>query len=491
MKIISVLEKNITLVFILFFTVLLRIPSLLEPFWYGDEGVYMAVGQGLLKGLPLYTGVFDNKPPGIYLLSAFSTFIFGHTIWSLRFVLLLWVLVTQIIIYRLAKNYFGSKKAGLIAAVIFGLLTSTPLIEGNIANGEIFFILFTSLGFLLGWQEKYFWAGIVFSLGFLFKAPAIFDLFAFGMVLLIHRKTDSFPSLLRRLLTTAFGFALPVIITTIYFLARGHFNDFFFSVLSSNVGYTNVGNKFIITNGLLYLKAIGLGIVSLFFLRKIFVSWGHKHQLSKEELVISSLVIWLFFSLYGSLFGGRNYSHYLIQLVPSVSLLLTAVILNKDRFLAGSVLVVALITVGLFGFRATYWRLNYYPNAIRYLTGQMSQIDYNNSFDSKVSRNYTLAKVANKLSSKTDKIYVWANEPQIYFLADRANADRYVAAYHTENYNGYQETMKKLYSSPPRIIIIEQPLPYQFPELLNFVKTLYSNSGDFNGTKVYTFNSTF
>ena len=71
------IKPHLPLILILFFTLLLRVPSLLEPFWHGDEGVYMAVGQALLKDLSLYTGAFDNKPPAIYLLSAFSIAVFA------------------------------------------------------------------------------------------------------------------------------------------------------------------------------------------------------------------------------------------------------------------------------------------------------------------------------------------------------------------------------------------------------------------------------
>lgn len=481
----SALEKNFPLFLTLFLTVILRLPSLLEPFWYGDEGVYMTVGQGLLHGLPLYTGVFDNKPPGIYLLSAFSTLVFGHSIWSLRFVLLLWVLSTQVIIFLLAKKLFKSTRAALFAAVIFSLLTSTPLLEGNIANGEIFFILFTSLGFLMGWKEQYFWAGVSFAFAVLFKAPAVFDFLAFGMLLLIHSKGDSIVTVVKRIILTGMGFLLPLLLTVIYFTLRGHFHDFYFAVLGSNVTYTDYGNHFIIPNGLLYLKALGLGLVLILFLLNIIKSWRKGVVIKPENLVISSLILWLFFALYGSLFGGRNYPHYLMQIVPPFTLLLTSILTRTQVHQASLALLVSLIIAALFGFYPQYWRWNYYPNAFNYLVGRMSQSDFNNSFDKKVNRNYTLAMVVKKLTVKDDQIYVWANDSQLYFLTERVNTHRYIASYHTNNYHAYTDTMKKLNSRWPRIIIIEQPLPYPFPELTTFVHSYYSLAGEFDGAQIY------
>ncbi|PIV07387.1 hypothetical protein COS53_02565, partial [Candidatus Shapirobacteria bacterium CG03_land_8_20_14_0_80_35_14] len=60
---------------ILFF--LLRLPSLFEPYWYGDEGVYLALGQGIRHGLTLYSQIYDNKPPAIYYLAALTQTVFG------------------------------------------------------------------------------------------------------------------------------------------------------------------------------------------------------------------------------------------------------------------------------------------------------------------------------------------------------------------------------------------------------------------------------
>lgn len=481
---------NLILIFIMFGTLILRLPSLLEPFWYGDEGIYLAVAQGMQHGLSLYTQVFDNKPPFIYILSDIATSIFGHSIWSVRFVLLLWVLATQVVIYFLAKKLFSHPWAPYIATTIFGLLTATPLIEGNIANGEIFFILLTSLGFLLGFKKKYFWAGVSFACAVLFKAPAVFDFMAFGFFLLLHQDHENLEKASVRIIKTGLGFALPLALTAGYFLWRGHFNDFFFATLKSNIGYTDVGNHFIIPNGLLYLKGLALLAVVAYFLKDVFLSWKNHTKITKPFDNNHLLILWLSFSLYGALFGGRNYSHYLIQLVPAFTLVLTGIMVNNLKRITGVVALVAtIVIVSLFGFRATYLRTSYYTNTFRYVSGQMSQIDFNNSFDRKVSRNYTLAAVAKKITNPKDTMFIWANEPQIYFLADRVSVTRFTAAYHVAMYHAYQDTLKTLSEKMPRIIIIENPYPYPFPELTTFIHSYYSLAGEFDDAQIYQLNT--
>ncbi|HXS15287.1 MAG TPA: hypothetical protein VN711_04105, partial [Candidatus Saccharimonadales bacterium] len=49
---------------------LLRFPSFFEPYWYGDEGIYEVIGYGLTHGRLLYQGIWDNKPPLLYLIYA-------------------------------------------------------------------------------------------------------------------------------------------------------------------------------------------------------------------------------------------------------------------------------------------------------------------------------------------------------------------------------------------------------------------------------------
>ena len=56
---------------------ILRIPSLFEPYWYGDEGIYLVLGQAIRKGVTLYSHIHDNKPPDPLLFSRFCS----HCFW--------------------------------------------------------------------------------------------------------------------------------------------------------------------------------------------------------------------------------------------------------------------------------------------------------------------------------------------------------------------------------------------------------------------------
>ena len=73
MKILNRLERSFSFWFLLltsFLFFLLRWPSLFEPYWYGDEGVYQAVGILLNNGQSLYSQAWENKPPLLLVIYA-------------------------------------------------------------------------------------------------------------------------------------------------------------------------------------------------------------------------------------------------------------------------------------------------------------------------------------------------------------------------------------------------------------------------------------
>lgn len=155
---------------------ILRIPTLFEPYSYGDEMIYLTLGEGIKQGKVLYRDIHDNKPPLLYILAAIS----GSVFWF-RALLAFWNIVTVILFWKLIKALFPkNRKISDVATVIFGILTTIPLWEGHVANSEMFMIGTTIAGFLVLLTKKLnfknlLFAGFLFSLSSLFKIPAAFE----------------------------------------------------------------------------------------------------------------------------------------------------------------------------------------------------------------------------------------------------------------------------------------------------------------------------
>ncbi|MBU0569909.1 hypothetical protein KKB40_03950, partial [Patescibacteria group bacterium] len=113
-----------------------RIPSFFEPYSYGDEMIYLSLGEAIRRGIPLYSQIHDNKPPLLYVLAGIA----GSLFWF-KAILAIWHLVTVFLFWKLVKTLFPSgpgqrpkeKSLHTISTIIFAILTTIPLLEGNVA----------------------------------------------------------------------------------------------------------------------------------------------------------------------------------------------------------------------------------------------------------------------------------------------------------------------------------------------------------------------
>lgn len=439
---------------ILFF--LLRLPSLFEPYWYGDEGVYLVLGQAIRHGITLYSQIHDNKPPAIYYFAALSQTVFGF-----RLLLLLWMIPTCYFFYRLALRYLSPRKSQ-IALLLFVILTSIPVIEGHIANAEIFMLLPTILGFLL-FEKHTFWSGLCLGLAFLFKVPvAIEFFFLFCFSFFILKKYLK----LKSLIIFGLSFIAPTIFTAIYFQLKGALIPFLSAALFQNIGYLSswtTGNQQSSprVNGLPLRLALML-ISWLFFYFEF-----SKKYIDKNLLFLSC---WFTACLFGVLLSTRPYPHYLIQIVPPLIL----IILSTTRRCLNTLLLLFALVFSILHYKFYFYStISYYQNFLQYTLKQKSTDDYRQYFGNNVNNFYKVSSYIDQRTSPNDSIFIWSDDPYIYPLADRLPATRYITAYHILDFNGYQESLNQLEIKLPQIIVYNRSMNRPFPGLDEFINKYY------------------
>lgn len=445
--------------FFVFF--LLRLPSLFEPYWYGDEGIYQVIGMALNKGRLLYTEIWDNKPPLLYMLYA----LFSSNQFSLRLVSLIFGLFSVTAFFFLAKLLFSSKpKIVFFTTFLFAILFGTPLLEGNIANAEnfmLFPILLAAFLVVRHITHKNHWellgAGFLLSLAFLFKVVAIFDFAAFFLfVFFIPYKGREYIILqIKKIFPFLLGFFLPILITALFFLFVGAFWDFFNAAFFQMVGYVGYGNAFFIRQGLLLIKLILLSLFLLFLFLK-------RGVFSANVLFILS---WLAFSLFNALFAQRPYTHYLLVLLPSFVLFLGLILQVRKKV---TFLVLLFLLIILANNFHVYGKIpQYYQNFMSLIKGGESVSSYRAFFDNSTPRDYALSEFLKAHTKKKDEIFIWGNNAQVYALVDKLPPGRYAVVYHiTASKASLRETKNKLKEQNPRFIII-MPKQSQFPYSLS------------------------
>ncbi len=473
------------------FFFILRIPSLIEPYWYGDEGIYEVIGVALRNGRLLYTDIWDNKPPLLYLLYA----VFSGDQFLVRLASLFFGIASVIIFFFLARKVFTSNTLPYILTSLYALLFGLPFIEGNIANSENFmqmFILLACFCTITLYEKKeqllqrkdavLFFSGILLGIAFLFKIVALFDfaaLFVFLLIISAPAKVQTKKQLLHWIQTSlphvffiTLGFIIPFALTAMIFLINGGFLDFLRASFVQNVGYVGYKNAFIIPQGFLILKLLFLCSVVVYLFYK-------RHQLSPFMLFV---FLWTAFSLFNAFFSQRPYTHYVLVALPSVLLFCGFLTMQykKHTVLVVGTFVILYILAKQFHYYSLKKTMLYYPNFLSFVTHQKTVTQYRSFFDSDTPRDYEIAGFLKNRLPDNATVFIWGNSAQIYPLSHTLPPGRYTVAYHIGSKEAIRETQSAITKKKPTYIVI---LPDSTS--LPFLLYGYSHTMTIKGTQIY------
>ena len=175
---------------LILFTVF-RLPAFFTPHYYVDEGMYASVAAMLHKGMLLYRDVYDHKPPLLfYIYASFGNY---RILFKAKLASFLLGLLTICLIFPVIKKLVNPKAARL-STLFAAVLIGSNLLEGSIANAEVFYLplLVGALYFLVAVkQAKYFWAGLLLGIAFLIKFQPILTALALGYFLFFENGNQS------------------------------------------------------------------------------------------------------------------------------------------------------------------------------------------------------------------------------------------------------------------------------------------------------------
>lgn len=479
------------LLILLLATIVLRLPSLCTPHFYGDEEIYFVMGRAWKMGVPLYRAMFDHKPPLIYILAGVA-----NTVFSFRLALLSSMLIHTTLFYKLAQLFWGekNKKLAYVSSGLFVLLTSLPTFEGLIVNAELLMMLPITLSLLMIWPRKtedaqhsnlkYLAAGMVAGIGWLYKIPVIMDVLAIALYLFIFsqkRFVDSLKALFRlEFWLYLFGFAVPLILTFVYYYLKGHGPDYLATVLTVNLGYVSSSttnswafNPF--KSGLVVRGMILFGFSLLLYI--------FRSKLNKRFVLAA---LWVAFSFFGALLSYRPYPHYLQEPFVPLALLIPFVFVSEK--LIQWLFIAAIIGAGIL--TQTQLKFGAYPtgslygNFINYMTGKISKDEYYAKFDN-TGRNYKIAKYLNERLLDEDTIYVWGTDPTIYNLTNRIpTGGKYIVSFHVRDLNQYDYTIGNIRAASPKAIVVLEGSG-EFRELKEYIDQYYIDSFSVGENQVY------
>lgn len=442
---------------------ILRIPSFFEPYYYGDEMIYLTLGQGIRQGIPLYSGLHDNKPPLIYLLAAVA----GNLFWF-KVILAAFNVASIIFFWKLAQALFPQKdRLQRISTIVFGLATTLPLLEGNTVNAELLMVLPILVAFWMVFAKKnLFWAGVMFGLASLFKIPAAFE---FPVIIVFWLLISKFDLKKAAVLTT--GFVSPLVLSFLWFFLHGAGGQYITAAFLQNLGYVSSWRQGVQRQGNFFANNLPLFIRGMIVLVGSGLLFLFRRKLSKQFIF---LCLWLLFSLFAVTLSERPYPHYLIQALPAFSFLAGTLVADKTLEQSLTVIPLALffLVPNYFHFW-TYPTRAYYGRFLAYVGGKYSRQEYFSLFDPKVNNNYRIAEFVSSSTKPAEKIFVWGGDsPTIYALARRLPPIKYVADYHILDYSSESIVATELGRNEPKLIIF-LPHAHPFPELRALVAKKY------------------
>jgi hypothetical protein len=468
---------------LLLVVLLLRIPTLFEPYHYQDEMTYLTLGEGVRQGLPLYSELQDNKPPLIYLTAAFA----GGLFWF-KAILALWHIVTVYLFWKLTSVMFPkSSSLQMLATAVFAILTTIPLWEGNRANTELFALGPVLAGMIIILKKKYDFgklmlAGVMFSVASLYRIPAVLDLVAalFFLLLVSGITKSGFVNFLKRAGYLFIGFLLPLAITAAILGISGVVRDYSVSVFLQNLSYvsawgTRVSGGLLAQNAPLFLRGVMLA-------SGVFILFIYRRRFSKNFIFLSA---WLGMTLFAATITERPYPHYLLQTVPAAAIL--ASLFFSQRTMES---MFALIPLALFAFIPyffNFWHyptFSYYRNFFQLATNNISKEAYFEYYGPNVSRDYEIANYIKRRTKQEDKVFVCSNKASVYALSKRLPPIKYVNSHHIEDYFGQANLLNHLKHNPPGLVVTT-PEVFNTAEMEVFLNRNYVMTQEVNGATIW------
>jgi len=386
---------------------LVHLPALAHRLLDGDEAVYGSIAALLNQGGHLYAdGGIDNKPPGIFWVYAATFDVFGrYQMTAVHVTGLLVTAATCVVLFFVARSIAGPR-AGVLAAIFYGVLTAAGNPRLLAANTELFMALPLTAAFLLLLRRQWLWSGLLMVSAGAFKQVAAVEvlLLPAGLVLLETRDTR-----VGAALRFGVGIVIGLAAGAAALALTGSLAGFWRWTIEPLVGYA-AGN---------WAPSVVLNRAKdslVPFVRDMFVLWAAAlasvirwPRLRAPEKMA---VWWLAVSFLGAIAGGHWSWHYFIQVMPALALLAALAI---DRALDARLRrwVAAVVVVALAVPAAGWAVFNLSADPLTY------------DWSPPIAQHEQVAAYIRDHTRPGDRVFVWGDWPALYVESDRTMSGRF------------------------------------------------------------------
>jgi Dolichyl-phosphate-mannose-protein mannosyltransferase len=384
--------------------VLAHVPAFLHRLLDGDEAIYGTIAALMNLGQPLYgTGGVDNKPPGVFWIYSLTFRVFGaYQMTAVHAMGFIAMAATCMLLFVIARRLAGTR-AGVLAALFYGLLTAAGNPRLLASNTEVFMMLPLTASVLLMLHRRWFGSGLLLVAAGAFRQSAAVNLLLIGVAVFWLEPAS------HRIRAGQFviaGLIGGLIAGAVLIALSGSLTGFWRWTVDTLVGYASTNW----TPSLVWLRARDSVVP---FVIDMAVLWIAAIALAARWRSLSAelrlMVVWLVIAMVGSFAGGHLSWHYFIQAMGPLAALAA---LAFDSFRLRRIVAAAAIA-GLAIPIVGWWVFDVQADPLTY------------DFSPPVPQHQEVARYIDAHTSPSDRIFIWGDWPAVYVESDRIMSTRF------------------------------------------------------------------
>jgi len=379
-----------------------HLPEFAHRLLDGDEAIYGTIAVLMNRGGALYgAGGVDNKPPGVFWVYSLTFRMFGdYQMSAVHAVGFLAMAATCLVLFLIARGLAG-RRAGLLAALFYGLLTAAGNPRLLATNTEVLMMLPLAASVLFLLRRNWLLAGLTLVAAGAFRQSAAINLLLvpFAIAWLASSRTAA---------TARFSLGVVAGLAAggLLLMTTSSLEGFWRWTIQTLTGYASVNW----TPAFVWLRAKD-SIVP--FVVDMAVIWIAAIALATRWRELDAghrlLVLWLAVGMAGSLAGGHLSWHYFIQAMGPLAVL--AAIAFDRIHLRRLVAAAAVLAIAVPA--AAWWAFDLTADPLTY------------DFSPPVPQHRQVADYVAAHTSPSDRVFIWGDWPAVYVESDRVMASRF------------------------------------------------------------------
>jgi len=427
----------------------------LEP-TYHDGAIFMYIGEMWRRGIVPYLGLFDNKPPGIFILTAIASAT-RYPLWALAVINFLFVMCGVLAIKRTLQAFETPAQTVFFGTVATALLVNLRFYGAGALPEDYMWapaaasMLAFAYAIQSGKLRFVFLAGLCSGVACMFK-PFALSVFMAQVVFLLLTQAPRIRVVLRSISANIAGALTAWAPISIYFALKGGLKQMLDASFFYNLHYGVASQPkplallSSLAETLLPLSTtLGCILFGLLALRR------HAWRVSSGRSALWCLtLLWFGFSLALVLLAGRGYHHYFMSITPPSALAAALVVWSVEEYETAP------------GLRFALCALILSPVVMAEVPGFVTALhDYAAaaSHEHQVIPVEVAAAELHQIAQPSSTVFVWGFEPYIFSSTHLRSAFRFpTSQYIYDSPRAYdevgREVLADMQTAPPDYVVL-------------------------------------